>query len=177
MSDFYIILRKHKMEEHSHKEERKEPVPKITEKDLASTSRGLENYAYTASDEQCEGYMKYTDKYGNHFNDKLAMWASRRMRNSVFAEPEHHWDIEDVRRAFSNLGLIKPVTNTWGDATYAANMAYADYYGNSIKTETECLRQAQADLADPDGYPCKVFNRFMADIAGMDIQVPWEEII
>ena len=58
---------------------------------------------------------------------------------------------------------------------YAANMAYADYYGISLKTEVDCVKQAYADAADPDGYPGKIFNRWLADVMGMDIKVSWEK--
>lgn len=118
-------------------------------------------------------YDKYKEKYGEHFSDKLAVWASKLMKNNSHGETGHSWSVDDVKGAFDKLNLTKPDKVTWGDVTYAANMAYADYYGISLKTEADCVKQAYADAADPDGYPGKIFNRWLADVMGMNIQVSW----
>lgn len=79
--------------------------------------------------------------------------------------------------AFERFGLTKPEEITWGDIAYAANMHYADCFGVSLKTETDCVRQAYADAADPDGYPGKIFNRRFADVLGSKKAVPWDDFI
>lgn len=117
-------------------------------------------------------YTKYVAKNGPHFTDSLAEYASGLMDNAK-GEPSHHWDTEDVKGAFSRMGLGKPEGATWGDITYSANMAYADYYGSSLTTEAECLKQAFADAADPDGYPGKIFNRWLADVMGKGERIDW----
>lgn len=121
-------------------------------------------------------YKKYEEKYGEHFNDKLAVWASKQMDNAR-GEKAHSWNVEQVKGAFASYGFAKPETSTWGDATYAANMAYADYYGGSLKSEAEVIRHAHEDIADPDAYPGKVFNRWLADVMGKSVEVPWADFI
>nr|DAE53355.1 MAG TPA: hypothetical protein [Bacteriophage sp.] len=123
-----------------------------------------------------QGLIKYKAKHGSHFTDDLATWASKQMQNA-HGEANHHWSVADVKSAFERFGLSKPEEITWGDIAYAANMHYADYYGVSLKTETDCVRQAYADAADPDGYPGKIFNRWFADVLGSKKAVPWEDFI
>lgn len=122
-----------------------------------------------------EDYQRYKEKYGEHFSEKLAEWASSKMKNVSGAV--HTWTAEQVKGAFAQLGLTLPDKSTWGDATYAANMAYADYYGLSLRNEADCLRHAHAELADPDGYPSKTFNRWLADNMGKGIDVDWAKFI
>lgn len=122
------------------------------------------------------GYNDYVTKHGSHFTDDLAKWASEQMTNA-HGDPAHHWGVEDVKSAFERLGFKKPEENTWGDVAYSANMHYADYYGTTLKTEAECVKQAYADIADPDGYPGKIFNRWCADVIGKKVNVPWENFI
>lgn len=121
-------------------------------------------------------YRKYKEKHGEHFCDKLAIWASKKMDNA-HGDKSHSWTVEEVTSAFEKLGWKKPEMATWGDVTYSANMAYADYYGGSIKTEQDVLRYAYDDVSDPDGYPGKVFNRWLSDVMGKKIAVPWSEFI
>lgn len=118
-------------------------------------------------------YRKYKSMHGEHFCDKLAVWASKQMRNNAHGEPGHSWTVEEVKGAFEKLGLQKPATSTWGDVTYSANMAYADYYGHSLKTDVDVIKQAYADVTDPDGYPGKIFNRWLSDVMGKQVKVPW----
>lgn len=123
-----------------------------------------------------KGYKDYVNEHGGHFTDKLATWASDHMINA-HGEPTHHWSVEDVKSAFGRFGLTKPDNVTWGDITYAANMHYADYSGITLKTEPDCLRQAYADAADPDGYPEKIFNRWCADVIGKRLKIDWEKYL
>lgn len=128
------------------------------------------------SEEAMQGLIKYKAKHGSHFTDDLASWASKQMQNA-HGEANHHWSVADVKSAFERFGLSKPEEITWGDIAYAANMHYADYFGVSLKTETDCVRQAYADAADPDGYPGKIFNRWFADVLGSKKAVPWDDFI
>lgn len=122
------------------------------------------------------GYNDYVTKHGSHFTDMLAKWASSQMQN-VHGEPTHHWSVEDVKSAFERLGYKKPEESTWGDVAYSANMHYADYFGTTLKTEADCVKQAYADVTDPDGYPGKIFNRWCSDVIGKKMDVPWDEFI
>lgn len=126
--------------------------------------------------ESMDGYDDYVEKHGPHFTDKLASWASGKMDNA-HGDASHHWSVEDVKSAFDGLGIKKPEENTWGDVAYSANMHYADYFGKTLKTEADCVRQAYADVMDPDGYPGKIFNRWVSDMAGKKVDVPWDKFV
>lgn len=122
------------------------------------------------------GYKEYLLKYGPHFNDKLSQWASRKQINA-YGEKNHHWTVEEVRAAYERMGYAKPEEITWGDVAYSANMHYSDYFGLTLKTEADCIKQAFADVNDPDGYTSKIFDRWCADVQGKQVNVPWDDFI
>lgn len=70
-----------------------------------------------------------------------------------------------------SLGLSIPGKVTTGDVTYAANMAYADFYPDPLKDEAACLRYAHKVANDPDGYDGMIFCRWTADAIGKSNQV------
>lgn len=171
----YIIVREKDEENPGHdtaQEEQKHSGNTNSVHEEAPTAQGVIGKALYAMN----GYSDYVMKHGSHFTDALAEWASQRMENA-HGDAGHHWKVAEVKAAFSNAGLKKPERNTWGDAAYAANMHYADYYGDTLKSETDCIRQAYSDLSDPDGYPGKVFNRWCSDLIGQKAEVPWERFI
>lgn len=55
--------------------------------------------------------------------------------------------------------------------TYAANMAYADFYPDPLKDEAACLRYAHKVANDPDGYDGMIFCRWTADAIGKAIKL------
>lgn len=61
--------------------------------------------------------------------------------------------------------------------TYAANMAYADFYPDPLKDEASCLRAAYKVANDPDGYEGMIFCRWTADAIGKAISINWEKFI
>lgn len=122
-------------------------------------------------------YHEYEEKNGEHFSSKLADFAVKQMKNNEHGYPGHSWSVEDVKNAFEKLGLKKPSETTWGDIAYSANMAYADYFGILFKTEAECIKYAYADAIDPDGYPGKIFNRWLSDIMGKNTPIEWNKYI
>lgn len=63
------------------------------------------------------------------------------------------------------------------DVTYAANMAYADFYPDPLKDEAACLRYAYKVANDPDGYEGMIFCRWTADAIGKAISINWEKFI
>ena len=66
---------------------------------------------------------------------------------------------------------------TTGDVTYAANMAYADFYPDPLKDEAACLRYAHKVANDPDGYDGMIFCRWAADAIGKAIKLDWEKFV
>lgn len=121
-----------------------------------------------------DDYRHYKMHNGMHFNHKLAEYASHNMVNATGTQ--HTWTCKDVEGAFASLGLKLPEKATWGDATYAANMIYADY-GQHLKADTDAVKMAHALLNDPDGYEGQIFNRYTADIMEKGVCVPWADMM
>lgn len=107
-----------------------------------------------------EEYRNHIQTYGYHFSNELAEKASCNMKNTDGTT--HTWTVEDVKRAVKEL----PQGSNWGDITYLANMAYADFFPGVIKTETLCLEYALSVAEDPDGYEGMAFMRYVADRIG-----------
>lgn len=122
-----------------------------------------------------DGYKEYIDKHGHHFSRKLSIWASNRMENDDGSD--HHKSPELVKAIWSKHGYKLPEDATWGDATYAYNMAYADYHPEPLETEEDVACQSYKDVNDKDGYSGKIFNRWLSDIVYKNISVPWEEML
>ena len=84
---------------------------------------------------------------------------------------QHSWAASQVKKSMESLGLSIPGKVTTGDVTYAANMAYADFYPDPLKDEAACLRYAHKVANDPDGYDGMIFCRWTADAIGKSNQV------
>lgn len=134
-----------------------------------------ENSASVLFDNQQPGYDDYVNKHGHHFSKKLAKWAIDRMENDD-GSSDHH-GIEQVKSIWESAGFGLPKSMTWGDVAYSYNMHHADYYPDPLKTDKEVLREAYKDVYDKDGYPEKIFNRWLSDIVGKGIEVPWSDLI
>lgn len=164
MVDFCFVLKRKDPDEHNH------PETKMRNHDPLK-------YHSEHNVDTDDGYSMYVETHGKHFTEQLAAWASEHMKHIPYADTSHIWTLEDVRSSYERLGIIKPVSNTWGDAVYASNMHYSDYYGLTLRTESECIKQGQADLSDPDGYPEKLFIHWCSDMKEKGINIPWREFI
>lgn len=122
-----------------------------------------------------DGYKEYIEKHDHHFSRKLAILASSMMENDDGSD--YHKSPEGVKAMWSNHDMVLPKTATWGDATYSFNMHYADYFGDPLKTEEEVLRESYKDITDKDGYPGKIFNRWLSDIVYKGISIPWKDVM
>lgn len=122
-------------------------------------------------------FMEYEKMYGMHFTPMLSEWASKRMENRDGTS--HYWTREEVMGAMQKMGLKLPEDVRPCDAHYVANMAYADFYGSSLKTEADCLQYAHDYLSDPDGYEGLAFNRWVADMMECeeDCEIPFQHIV
>ena len=90
---------------------------------------------------------------------------------------QHTWTASQVKKSMESLGLSIPDKVTTGDVTYAANMAYADFYPDPLKDEAACLRYAHKVANDPDGYDGMIFCRWTADAIGKAIKLDWEKFV
>lgn len=131
-------------------------------------------YVYGAKSHHCY-YKKYVDKYGKHFNEKLAKYASSLLKNADGSS--HHWSIAEVEQAIKQNLLIKPEHATIGDITYLANMYYSDFYPEVLKSENDCIKAAIAITRDPDGYECMAFKRWKHDMKERGVEINFEEFI
>lgn len=122
------------------------------------------------------GSMNYISKHGYHFTAKLAEYVSGRMVNRNGAA--HSWTVEEIKRVVDAEPDFKTLfTPTLGDLTYLANMAYADFYPDLLKTEGDCVKYAIAVATGPGGYDGMAFNRWLADIAANDIEINWDNYL
>lgn len=120
-------------------------------------------------------FLAYIEHHGYHFTDALADHASGLMENAD--DTDHHWTTEQVASAMKAADLQLQGSYTWGDAAYAANMSYADYFPIPNRTERDCLIAAHKTISDPDGYEGMVFNRWLADVIGKRIDIPWHQFV
>lgn len=90
---------------------------------------------------------------------------------------QHTWNVSQVKKQLEVLGLSIPSKVTAGDITYAANMAYADYYPDLLKDENSCIRYAYMSANDIDGYEGMIFSRWLADVMGKSIKIDWQKFI
>ncbi len=119
-------------------------------------------------------YRHYIHHEGYHFNPHTLDVAMSKMVNR---DGSHHkWSREEVSAAFEKMK--QPLMNgyTLCDATYLANMFYADYFSSSIKTEQECLDMAADFMTDIDGYKGRIFHYWLSDIMVEGCVVDWEKM-
>lgn len=117
-------------------------------------------------------YNDYVSKHGLHFTKALQEYASKQMVNSN--NQEHTWTSQQVQNVCNVLNLKIPDTSTIEDVTYAANMAYADFYPELLN-EHQCIKYAVAVANDKDGYTGIQFYRWVADVVGKKENIDWDK--
>ena len=81
----------------------------------------------------------YINKHGPHFTVALAEYASSLMENVDGSS--HTWDCNGIIKTCGQLNIYvsgKPFT--YGDITYLANMAYADFYPKILVDPHACIK-------------------------------------
>lgn len=179
--DVYYILKSHSHEEEKEKKEREEISDEGHHKENHHKDDHHKNETVIAKVVPLEfwddpDYHKYLNKHGVHFCDTLAIWASEKLKNK-HGDSKHLWSVEEVKAAYNNLGLLKPENVTWGDATYSANNTYANFFGETLRTEIDVLKHSNADLFDTNNYSGKTFNRWLSDVMGLKVNVPWSSFV
>ena len=122
-----------------------------------------------------EGYSEYIEKHGYHFTEALAEYASKLMKNADGST--HTWTTAMVKKSMEGLGLTLSGKTTLGDMTYAANMAYADFYPDPLKDDASCIKYAAKATGDIDGYDGIIFCRWTADLIGKGTKINWKKFI
>lgn len=125
---------------------------------------------------KAKGFDQYVAKHGYHFTEALAQIASDMMINKNGSP--HKWTPQQVESYLKMNGYHDYKSCTLGDLTYLANMAYADFYPDVVRSEDACIRYAMAVAKDPDGYKGMVFSRWVSDLIGKDMStIQWEKFI
>lgn len=119
-------------------------------------------------------FLNYIEHHGYHFSDKLANWATKQMTNAN--GETHNWTTSQVMENIDRTkGHVKPYVSN-GDLAYAANMCYADFFPDVVKTESDCLRYAVKVGSDPDGYDGMIFSRWLSDVVQKEVSIKWGEM-
>lgn len=125
-----------------------------------------------------DGFKRYINNYGCHFNKKLAKEAASRMykydgNDKVYIKP---YTKDDVDKMLDMYG-VHITRNKLYDAVYVANMCKADFLGSSIKSEEDLCHYIKDVLDDADVTEGYVFNRFYADTMFMNNPIEWDDMI
>lgn len=125
-----------------------------------------------------DGFKRYINNYGCHFNKKLAKEAASRMykydgNDKVYIKP---YTKDDVDKMLDMYG-VRIIRNKLYDAVYVANMCKADFLGSSIKSEEDLCHYIKDVLDDADATDGYVFNRFYADTMFMNNPIEWDDMI
>lgn len=125
-----------------------------------------------------DGFKRYINNYGCHFNKKLAKEAASRMykydgNDKVYIKP---YTKDDVDKMLDMYG-VRITRNKLYDAVYVANMCKADFLGSSIKSEEDLCHYIKDVLDDADATEGYVFNRFYADTMFMNNPIEWDDMI
>lgn len=134
---------------------------------------------FTAYEIMPEDLAIYLSHNGPHFNKKAFTFAVEQMyKKDSDGEEEPITPItkKEVDAIIATYG-IKIKNNILYDATYLANMAKADYLGDSLPSEEYMIKWVKNTLDDPDGLEGLVFNRWIADMKWLGIPIPWDEFI
>lgn len=123
-----------------------------------------------------EHFDAYIEKHGYHFTDELAVYASKNLSN-VDGETRHHWEPHHVQEKLNVNTWLLPDNVTLGDVTYLANMYYSDFFPQILATEILCIKAAHKMAFDPDGYEGMIFCRWLTDVAGRQLDIPWERFV
>lgn len=171
--DVYYVLKSHSHEEEDEAKEREErEYDEHHEHEEEKPAKKVGPLEFWDDPD----YQRYLDKHGVHFCDTLAIWASGKLKNKR-GDQKHLWSVEEVKAAYTKLGLLKPDNVTWGDATYAANYTYANFFGDTLRSDIEVLKHSNSDITDANNYSGKIFNRWLSDVMGMKISVPWSSFV
>jgi hypothetical protein len=120
------------------------------------------------------GMQEYLRNYGWHFSKRMCQWAVSNMtdRNGNKVRAYDKTKVENML-AVSNIQL----KNDKGyDKVFVANMAQADFLGNSLMNEMQVARYVKDYIDDPDGYDGLPFTRFYADCIGSGTPIEWEDM-
>lgn len=127
-----------------------------------------------------EDMRQYVSYYGTHFNKKLCEFAVSNMKRKDATTGKLKsitpMTMEELK-ALLDKYKVEIDSNDQYDALFLANMAKADYWGNSIEDDEHLAKYIDDVLCDPDGYEGVVFWRYLADCCGKGRVIYWENML
>lgn len=120
------------------------------------------------------GMQEYLSNYGWHFSKRMCSWAVSKMydRNGRKITPYTKEKVESMLSS-ANIQLKRDMGY---DKVFVANMAQADFLGNSLLNEMLVARYVKDYIDDQDGYEGLPFTRFYADCVGSGTPIEWEDM-
>ena len=133
----------------------------------------------TQYDVKPKGFKKYIKYNCPHFNENLLNFATSKMYKKkddklIKIEP---YTIEDVEKILKNNNVKLEDEDILYDHVYVANMAKADFNGESISDEKHLALYIKNVIDDVDGYDGKVFTHWYVDMCKKGIPINWNKMI
>lgn len=122
-----------------------------------------------------EGFREYKRRHGLHFTGSLCEFAVKRMKGKD-GKPINAMTPKEVEAMLKEFDVQLENRNGY-DHVFVANMGLADYLGESVPDMEHLAKYVKNVIDDPDGYEGIAFNRWLADVVAMRVEVPWEEFL
>lgn len=130
---------------------------------------------YDVIPEAMKNYLRHN---GRHFSEKMCEFAVSKMRKledgrEVKVKMLDKTKLENLL-AIYNISLENDVLY---DGVYVLNMANADFYGSSLRDESNLIQFVKDYIDDIDQADGFVFNRFYSDCVRKGVPIPWNECL
>ena len=130
---------------------------------------------YDVIPEAMKNYLRHN---GRHFSEKMCEFAVSKMRKledgrKVKVKMLDKTKLENLL-AIYNISLENDVLY---DGVYVLNMANADFYGSSLRDESNLIQFVKDYIDDIDQADGFVFNRFYSDCVRKGVPIPWSECL
>lgn len=130
---------------------------------------------YDVIPEAMKNYLRHN---GRHFSEKMCEFAVSKMRKledgrEVKVKMLDKTKLENLL-AIYNISLENDVLY---DGVYVLNMANTDFYGSSLRDESNLIQFVKDYIDDIDQADGFVFNRFYSDCVRKGVPIPWSECL
>lgn len=122
----------------------------------------------------------YLANYGWHFNERACKYAVSLMRHKNKTTQAisriDQWSKDDVDALLKREG-VKLENNTLHDYVFVANMAKADFLGNSLEDDAHVAKYIKDYVDDADAGDGFVMRRWYATMVAKGEPVDWSELL
>lgn len=130
---------------------------------------------YDVIPEAMKNYLRHN---GRHFSEKMCKFAVSKMRKLEDGREVKVKMLDKIKLenllAIYNISLENDVLY---DGVYVLNMANADFYGSSLRDESNLIQFVKDYIDDIDQADGFVFNRFYSDCVRKGVPIPWNECL